>query len=90
MGSVGDSYDNALAENLWSVIKTECLRRKAFDTRADANLALFAYIDGWYNPKRIQKRLDWLSPDEYEERHYAEQATADQAIIKTPQPALTS
>jgi transposase InsO family protein len=72
------------------VIKTEFLHRTTFNTRADVNLALFAYIDGWYNPKRIQKRLDWLGPDEYEERVHAEQATANQAIIRSRQPALTS
>lgn len=55
MGSVGDSYDNALAENLWMVIKTECIRGRIFTTRAEANLALFEYIDGFYNPRRIQK-----------------------------------
>ncbi|MEV8109375.1 IS3 family transposase, partial [Streptomyces sp. NPDC088135] len=41
MGSVGDSFDNALAENLWMVIKTECVRGRVFATRAEANLALF-------------------------------------------------
>ncbi|MFB7600545.1 IS3 family transposase [Streptomyces sp. NPDC056160] len=50
MGSVGDSFDNALAENLWMVIKTECIRGRVFATRAEANLALFEYIDGFYNP----------------------------------------
>ncbi|MFK0224048.1 IS3 family transposase [Streptomyces vinaceus] len=50
MGSIGDFYYNALAENLFSVLKTECVRRTAFATRTDADLALFAYIDGWYNP----------------------------------------
>jgi transposase InsO family protein len=46
MGSVGDSFDNALAENLWMLIKTECIRGRVFATRAEANLALFEYIDG--------------------------------------------
>ncbi|MHC3475638.1 DDE-type integrase/transposase/recombinase [Streptomyces sp. 7R007] len=57
MGSVGDSYDNALAENLWMFIKTECIRGRTFTTRAEANLALFEYIDGFYNSRRIQERL---------------------------------
>ncbi|MGW7825292.1 IS3 family transposase [Streptomyces puniciscabiei] len=78
MGSVGDSFDNALAENLWMVIKTECIRGRVFATRAEANLALFEYIDGFYNPRRIQKRLGYLSPIEYEEKHYADQATTEQ------------
>jgi putative transposase len=68
-GSVGDSYDNALAENLWSTIKTELIYwpGNTFATRADADSAIFRYIDGWYNPRRIQQGLGGLSPDEYEE-----------------------
>ncbi len=90
MGSVGDSFDNALAENLWMIIKPECIRGRVFATRAEANLALFEYIDGFYNPRRIQKRLGYLSPIEYEEKHYASQATAEQVNLKPRQPALAS
>ncbi|MER6629031.1 IS3 family transposase [Streptomyces sp. NPDC000987] len=46
MGSVGDSFDNVLAENPWMLIKTECIRGRVFATRAEANLTLFEYIDG--------------------------------------------
>ncbi|WUX48981.1 IS3 family transposase [Streptomyces sp. NBC_01435] len=53
-------------------------------------LALFEYIDGFYNPRRIQKRLGYLSPIEYEEKHYANQAAAEQVNLKPRQPALTS
>ncbi|MFM9694961.1 IS3 family transposase [Streptomyces europaeiscabiei] len=90
MGSVGDSYDNALAENLWMIIKTECIRGRVFATRAEANLALFEYIDGFYNSRRIQKWLGYLSPIEFEEKHYADQATAERTNLKRRQPALTS
>ncbi|WP_351230141.1 IS3 family transposase [Streptomyces sp. NPDC002133] len=90
MGSVGDSFDNALAENLWMLIKTECIRGRVFATRAEANLALFEYIDGFYNSRRIQKRLGYLSPIEYEEKHYANQAAAEPVNLKPRQPALTS
>ncbi|MFE3526615.1 IS3 family transposase [Streptomyces sp. NPDC059161] len=89
MGSVGDSYDNALAENLWMIVKTECIRGRVFATRAEANLALFEYIDGFYNSRRIQKRLGYLSPVEFEEKHYADQATAERTNLKPRQPALT-
>lgn len=51
-------------------------RGRVFAARGEANLALFEYIDGFYNPRRIQKRLGYLSPIEYEEKHYANQATA--------------
>jgi transposase InsO family protein len=66
MGSVGDSYDNALMENFWSTLKIELVYRNAWRTRDEAENALFAYIDGWYNTRRIQKELGYLSPDEYE------------------------
>lgn len=46
MGSVGDSYDNALMENFFSTLKTELVYRKSWRTREDAENALFAYIDG--------------------------------------------
>ena len=72
MGTVGDSYDNALAENMWSLIKTECTRRTRFATRAEANLALFEYIDGFYNTRRIQAGLGGRSPDEYEAAYRAD------------------
>jgi putative transposase len=75
MGSVGDSYDNALAENMWSTLKTECVQRASFATRAEANQALFEYIDGFYNPRRIQKNLGWRSPDEFETAHAAGELT---------------
>jgi transposase InsO family protein len=77
MGTVGDSFDNALAENLWSAVKTECVRHhpEHFATRARANQALFEYIDGFYNPRRIQKGLGWRSPDEFEAAHHAGQLT---------------
>jgi len=66
MGSVGDSFDNALAENFFSTLKVELVYRTSFRTREEADLELFRYIDGWYNPHRIQRRLGWRSPDEYE------------------------
>lgn len=65
-GSTGDSYDNALMENFWSTLKIELVYRHAWRTRDEAENAIFAYIDGWYNTRRIQKDLGYVSPDEYE------------------------
>jgi putative transposase len=74
-GSVGDSFDNALAENLWSTIKVELVYWPAttFATRAEAEHTLIRYIDGWYNPRRIQADLGGLSPDEYEDAYHRAQ-----------------
>jgi putative transposase len=70
MGSVGDSFDNALAESFFSTLKVERVYRTTYRTREEAELDLFRYVDGWYNPHRIQRELGWQSPDEYEEAYY--------------------
>jgi putative transposase len=77
MGSVGDSYDNALMENFFSTLKTELVYRNSWRSREEAENALFAYIDGWYNRERIQARLGWRSPDEYEAAWHAQQTVLD-------------
>ena len=84
MGSVGDSYDNALMENFWSTLKIELVYRTTWRTRDQAENAIFAYIDGWYNTERIQKDLGWQSPDEYEAAWHARQT--DPATVE-PEPA---
>jgi len=86
MGSVGDSYDNALMENFWSTIKIELVYRANWRTRDEAENAIFSYIDGWYNTRRIQKELDYLSPDEYETAWHAQQDTQTEPDIITPAP----
>lgn len=67
---MGDSFDNALAENLWSTLKTELIYwpGNTFTARAEADSASFRYIDSWYNSRRIQQRLGGLSPNEYEQQ----------------------
>lgn len=73
MGSVGDCYDNAMAESAFATIETELLDRHRFETRDAARRALIQYIDGFYNSRRIHSSLDHRSPIEYE-RHHAEAA----------------
>jgi transposase InsO family protein len=75
-GSVGDSYDNAMAESLFSTIKRELIYRQRWASRHDAELAIFSYIDGFYNPERIQDALGMLSPDEFEALHLSGQRPA--------------
>lgn len=87
MGSVGDSYDNALMENFFSTLKTELVYRRSWRTRDEAENALFAYIDGWYNTERIQARLGWCSPDEYEAAWHAHTDDHPAAAAAEPDPA---
>ena len=65
-GSVGDSYDNAMAESFFSTIKRELIYQNTWTSRHDAELAIFTWIESWYNTERIQDDLGMLSPDEFE------------------------
>jgi Integrase core domain len=62
MGSVGDAYDNALAEAFFATLETELLMRHTFVTRKAARLALFDYIEAFYNSHRRHSALGYLSP----------------------------
>ena len=66
-GSVGDSYDNAMAESFFATLETELLWRTSLRTRAEAEMATFEFIEGWYNPRRRHSSLDYKSPLKYEQ-----------------------
>ena len=66
MGSRGDAYDNAAAESFFSTIKKELIYRQTFKTRNAARLAIFDYIERFYNPVRRHSTLGNKSPVNYE------------------------
>jgi putative transposase len=69
MGSVGDAYDNAMAESFFATLECELLARHRFKTQADARTAIFQFVEGFYNPRRRHSALGYLSPAEFERRH---------------------
>jgi hypothetical protein len=69
MGSVGDAYDNAMAESFFATLECELLEHRRFKTQAEAPMALFAFIEGFYNPRRRRSALGYLSPVAFERRH---------------------
>jgi putative transposase len=69
MGSVGDAYDNALCESFFATLECELLDRRRFATQVEARLAVFEFIEGWYNPHRRHSALDYESPISYEKKH---------------------
>jgi putative transposase len=75
MGSVGDAYDNAMAESFFSILESELLARRRFASQVEARMACFSYIEGFYNPVRLHSALGYRSPMAYEE----EQMQAAQA-----------
>ena len=66
MGSVGDAYDNALCESFFATLECEFLQRRKFATKAEARMAVFVFIEGWYNPTRRHSALGYKSPIEFE------------------------
>ena len=76
MGSVGDAYDNAMAESFVSTLKRELLHRSVWPTREAARLAIFEYIEVYYNRSRLHSAIGYLSPAQYEQGGTMTQATA--------------
>jgi putative transposase len=66
MGSVGACFDNAMCESFFATLECELLDRRRFKTQVEARMAIFDFIEGWYNPHRRHSALDYLSPINYE------------------------
>ena len=68
MGSVGDCYDNALAESFFATLECELIDRCRWRTHTEARMAVFDFIEGFYNPLRRHSALGYLSPATFERR----------------------
>jgi len=77
MGSVGDCFDNAMCESFFATLECELLDRRPFRTQAEARLAVFDFIEGWYNPQRRHSGLGYLSPVAYEREGMARSGKAE-------------
>ncbi len=66
MGSVADCYDNAMCESFFATLECELLDQKPFHTQIEARMAVFDFIEAWYNPHRRHSALGYLSPMAYE------------------------
>ena len=76
MGSVGDAYHNAMCESFFATLECELLERRRFASQAEAKMAWFSFIEGWYNPVRLHSALGYGSPMAYE-------AMTETAIVET-------
>jgi putative transposase len=84
MGSVGDCFDNAMCESFFATLECELLNRQNCKTQVEARMAVFDFIEGWYNPHRRHSALDYLSPINYERSHSAK------ADFRSPTPSTQS
>jgi putative transposase len=66
----GECWDNAVAESFFATIKRELINDRAWPTQAGLDRAVFDYIEGWYNTRRLHSALGYLSPAEYESTHH--------------------
>jgi putative transposase len=71
MGTVGDCYDNAMAESFFATLECELIDRSAFRNRNEARMAVFDFIEGFYNTWRRHSSVGSLCPDEFERRWHA-------------------
>jgi putative transposase len=79
MRSVGDCFHNSVAESFFATLQAELLNRSSWATRDQPANAVFALIEGFYNPRRRHSTLDYLSPADYEAQHRPGQPTATAA-----------
>src|SRR5665811_382772 len=77
IGSVGDAYDNALAESFVDTFKTELIADRVWRTRSQLELAIVEYV-GWFNHDRLHQALADLPPAEFEQLH------ADDISLRSP------
>ena len=68
MGSVGDAYDNAMCESFFATLECELLARRRFASQAEARMAVFSFVEGWYNPIRLHSALGYRSPIAFEQQ----------------------
>jgi putative transposase len=85
IGSVGDAYDNALAESFVDSFKTELIADRVWRTRAQLELALVEYI-GWFNHSRLHQALGDIPPVEFEQRFAAQAAIAGNGSVAALSP----
>ena len=62
MESVGDAYSNAMRESSFATLECELLDRRKFRIKAEARMAVFQFVVGWYNPGRRHSALGRMSP----------------------------
>jgi putative transposase len=85
IGSVGDAYDNALAESFVDSFKTELIADRVWRSRPQLELAVVEYV-GWFNHERLHSALDDIPPAEFEARHARPSAVAADGSVEPLRP----
>jgi len=85
MGSVGNCYDNAMCESFFATLECELIERETFSDRPEARLAIFDYVEGFYNPHRLHSALGYQSPIGYEKEYFSHESEPErtQSLVTT-------
>jgi Integrase core domain len=89
---VGDCFENAICESFFTTLECALLNRQSFRTELEARMAVFDFIEGWYNPHRRHSALGYLSPVDYERayRNHRDQTMKSSTALPAQNiPALT-
>ncbi len=87
MGTVGDAYDNAMAESFFATLECELIARRKWETKACARMEIFTWIETWYNPHRRHSGLGQISPINFEKLHQENKAAKHSEFSQnTPYP----
>lgn len=81
MGTVGDAYDNAMAESFFASLECELIARRSWKTKTEARLAVFTWIESWYNPRRRHSGLNYQSPNTFERKQQEKTTSTENQII---------
>jgi putative transposase len=79
MGARASALDNAVCESFFGSLKKERVRRRSWPTRRELQSAIFEWIEGWYNPRRLHSTLGYLSPNNYEQLEMEKEENKEKA-----------
>ena len=81
MGTVGDAYDNAMAESFFATLECELINRRVWQTKRDARMAIFTWLETWYNPRRRHSALGYQSPINFERSWAANKPPLKEVVL---------
>jgi putative transposase len=90
MGSVGDAFDKAMAESFFASLECELIDRRSWPTQSEPRIAVFAWIEAWYNPRRRHCGLGQMSPVAFELMQAQRRQSEHQAHQPQDQPVAAS
>ena len=82
-GTAGDALDNAMCKSFFATLECELIDRHRFATKAEARIAVFRFIEGFYNPSRRHSSIGYVSPIEFEATHQPNHAPTSTSKLET-------